>query len=100
MAELVKSTGKIDSTRWPAPILKLMLGRSDPQSLLKTLDLFSGDQLREKACEVFFYVGQYYLIEGNPEAAVNYFRRALGTGITSYIEYNGAKAELTRMGLL
>ena len=100
MVELETTAAKIDTARWPAPIFKLLLGQTDPQSLLKTLETFTGDQLRQKACEVFFYLGQYYLIEGNPEAAVTYFRRALGTGVTSYIEYNGAKAELTRMGLL
>ena len=100
MVDLVKAVDTIDATRWPGPIVKLFLGQTDPRRVLETLELFSGDARREKACEVFFYLGQYYLIEGNPEAAVTYFRRALGTGVTSFIEYNGAKAELTRMGLL
>ncbi len=40
------------------------------------------------------------MIEGDREAAATFFKRALDTGVTNFIEYTGANAELERMGLL
>ena len=100
MIDLVGGADKIDATPWPGPIVKLFLGQTDPRRVQATLEPLSGEARRKKAVEVFFYLGQYYLIEGNPDAAATYFRRALGTGVTTFIEFIGASAELSRMGLL
>ena len=53
---------------------------------------------RGKQCEAYFYVGQYLLIQGKRSEAVAMFQRDVATGLTGFIEYNAAKAELARLG--
>ena len=100
MVELVNYTDKIDANRWPGPVVKLFLGQVGPRDVMASLEGLSGDKLREQQCEALFYLGQYFIIEGDPETATTLFRQSLDTGITNFIEYTGAKAELERLGLL
>ena len=100
MVEMVGYAERIDVSRWPGPVIKLFLGQAGPREVMESLKGLSGDKRREQQCEALFYLGQYYMIEGNAEAAVSLFRRTLDTGVTKFNEYIGAKAELERLGLL
>jgi lipoprotein NlpI len=48
-------------------------------------------------CEVDFYLGEDALLRGQHEDAISFFRDTLATGVTTFVEYEGAKAELRHM---
>ncbi|MFX0200285.1 MAG: tetratricopeptide repeat protein [Candidatus Hodarchaeota archaeon] len=97
--ELSDNIKKADLGKWPGPVASILLEEISPQELLeKTKDK---DQRVEKQrqCEAYFYLGQYYLLKGDKEKAAQMFKLCLETKVTYYIEYTGAKVELGRMGL-
>lgn len=83
---------------WPGPVAALYLGRIGPDEL-RTFGVASEFQTQEqRMAEVTFYLGQYYLAQGDIAQARDYFQQTLATGVTSYFEYSGAVAELGRLG--
>ncbi len=76
----------------PRLVAEILLERKDPSSILKTL----ADD-KEKQCEVFFYVGEYYLLKNNTSKASKFFNDCISTGINYCIEYQAAKVELGRL---
>ncbi len=52
----------------------------------------------ERLCEAYFFVGEYYLLQGNKARAREMFGRAIETNAAELIEYKGARSELRRMG--
>jgi lipoprotein NlpI len=81
----------LDATEWPAPILALYLGRQTPEQALSAAS--SADQ----RCEAAFYVSEWQLWHHEIALAQTGFARALETCPHSYIEYQGARAELARL---
>ncbi len=55
---------------------------------------------RARVCVAYFFIGQHLLIGGNTGDAARMFRRAMDTGLKQFMPYQGAEAELRRMGLL
>jgi rhomboid protease GluP len=96
LAEQVKP---MDLDDWPGPVFSLYLGRAAPEEVLEATGDNDKKVQGERQCEAFFYLGQYYLLRGEKEKAVEMFRRAIDTGVTDFIEYGGARAELERLGL-
>jgi lipoprotein NlpI len=45
----------------------------------------------------YFYLGEYTMIAGKQEAAGRLFQQSVDTGVTTSIEYTGARAELKRL---
>jgi len=83
---------------WPGPVSALYLGRIGPDEL-RAYGVASEFQTKEqRMAEVTFYLGQYYLAQGDIAQARDYFQQTLATGVTSYFEYSGAVAELGRLG--
>ena len=51
----------------------------------------------EQECELYFYLGQYYLLAGKLAEAEAALNRAIKTGVRDFTEYAGAIAELKRL---
>ena len=77
--------------------MSLYLGTKTPQEILELADVKNLKRRREKECEAYYSIGQLVLLEGNSSEAVRMFRASVATGVTSFVEYQGAKAELRRM---
>ncbi len=97
--ELARNATKVDLSDWPGPVVSMFLGEVAPQQVLAAAKHPDERKQRERECEAFFYIGQYHLLQGNKGEAAKLFRKALDTGITHFVEYIGAKAELERLGL-
>lgn len=97
-ATLEGHAAALDLGAWPGPVVSLYLGRAEPDRLLALAGDPDPVKRREKACEAYFYLGQYFLLKGRRDEAAKMFRLALDTGVTAFIEYAGAKAELERLG--
>ena len=52
-----------------------------------------------RTCEAYFYAGAKWLIAGNKEAAGDYFRKSIASGVTNFHEYSSALAELKLLKL-
>ena len=99
--ELAEKAGGIDLARWPGVLVSLFLGRATQEEVLAAAmkGANAGEQ-REKLCVAFFYLGQHHLLQGDKEGAIRLFKKALGTGVTTYIQYGAAREELKRLGAL
>jgi len=89
-------TNRLDLTKWPGPVLKLFLGTTTPDGLFAEAKDRDKTAENQKLCEVYFYLGQYYLIMGEASKARNMFEHCLDTGVKAFIEYRGAKIELAK----
>lgn len=42
---------------------------------------------KERECEAYFYLGQYYLLRNDKEKAAQMFKLCLEIKVTSFVEY-------------
>ena len=85
-------------TIYPGPVAALYLGFISPDAM-RAYGVASEFQTQaQRTAEVTFYLGQYYLAQGDVAQARDYLQKTLATGVTSYFEYSGAVADLGRIG--
>ncbi len=90
-------TGTVPADQWPRPIIDLYLGGTTAERVLATVPAGGDTAARERACEAYFYVGYYYLLNGDNGRAAELFQRALDTQVPYFNEYRSAEAELWRL---
>lgn len=90
--ELAARAAKLATRIWPSPVVDLLLGK---RSLEATMAAAPGADQR---CEVQFYAGALYLVRGERQAAIELLRAAAQSCPENFIEYDGARAELERLG--
>jgi lipoprotein NlpI/transglutaminase-like putative cysteine protease len=77
---------------WTKSILDAML---DNNRYDDTLKLAKDDaNPLSKLCELYFYMGEKYLIEGNNNRAREFFNKSIDTGIVEFNEYTMSKRNL------
>ena len=57
----------------------------------------SNKALTERLCEAYFYLGKYSQIQGDVNAAINFFKLTLSTNVYEFVEHRYAKLELDLM---
>ena len=82
---------------WIYKAALLYLGKATPEQVLDAARKGNPHKRREREAEAYFYIGQYYLVNGDEKAATGYFRKVVDTGITRFYEYTGAEVELRRL---
>ncbi|PDT28158.1 rhomboid family intramembrane serine protease [Rhizobium sp. L9] len=90
-ADLRAAAGEIDQAAWPYPIYRLFLHDLKPEEL--TAKAADSNQI----CEATFYVGEWYLFAGATQEARRRFEIALASCPTTFIEYDGARGELSKL---
>jgi len=95
---LERAARNLDLKQWPGPVVAMFLGRAAPKRVLARAKNRDAKRQREQRTEAFFYVGQYQLLRGARGAARALFRAALELGVKPFVEYTGARVELSRMG--
>jgi len=60
-------------------------------------DVTSNEALTERLCEAYFYLGKYSQLQGDVNAAINFFKLALSTNVYEFVEHRYAKLELDLM---
>jgi len=94
----------IDDSDWGGQIADLYLMNISQSEFIAglTKNVKSQNQLAERLCEAYFYLGIYTRMHGQPELALNYFRLALSTNVFEFIEHRYARQELynTRIELI
>ena len=96
-SEFAAKLGPLDKARWPAPVIDFLLGKSDPDALLRAAEHPDAETRRGQVCEAEFYVGEWHLLNLRLKEASDLLSRAEKNCPKTFIEYEGAVAELRRM---
>ncbi|MBU3003881.1 lipoprotein NlpI [Paraglaciecola arctica] len=96
IVELAQLRKNLDENNWATQIVDLYLGKSTENQLLGSLiaGVTSQQQLTDRLCEAYFYLGKYHSAKGNRGIASNYFKLALSTNVFEYVEHRYARLEL------
>jgi lipoprotein NlpI/predicted aspartyl protease len=96
-SEFSEKLGALDKAKWPAPVIDFLLGKSDPDALLRAAEHPDAETRRGQVCEAQFYVGEWHLLNLRLKEASDLLSRAEKNCPKTFIEYEGAVAELRRM---
>jgi lipoprotein NlpI len=96
LKSLEKARNVLDNDNWATRMVDLYLDRVTENQLLSGLiqGVVSQQQLTDRLCEAYFYLGKYHAARGNRGVASNYFKLALSTNVFEYVEYRYARLEL------
>jgi lipoprotein NlpI len=96
MLELAQQRESLDEKNWATQLVDLYLEKITEHELLNSLvsGVTSQQQLTDRLCEAYFYLGKYHAARGNKGIASNYFKLALSTNVFEYVEYRYARLEL------
>jgi tetratricopeptide (TPR) repeat protein len=97
-SRLADATQQIDMTKWPAPVIRLFLGQFTPEALLAAADDPKAETKKGQVCEANFYTAELALQQGNKDEAKRLFALAAADCPRTFIEYEGAMAELKALG--
>jgi len=98
LQEFTRNSATINRKKWPGPVVDLHLGTTNPETI-STVGLSDIDTKArlERACEVEFYLGTFYLEQGDRVEAGRRFEAAVNACPLGLIERGAAKAELIRL---
>ncbi|MFT5838549.1 MAG: lipoprotein NlpI [Flavobacteriales bacterium] len=96
LIELAEQRKNLDEKNWATQLVDLYLDKTTESELLNTLisGVTSQQQLTDRLCEAYFYLGKYHSARGNRGIASNYFKLALSTNVFEYVEHRYARLEL------
>lgn len=99
MAELRDAQLQIPDTQWALQIVAFYNGDISQAALLD--DVLEGvgnqQQLNERLCELYFYLGKYHAIQGNKVLANNFYKLSLSTNVYEFVEHRFARVELNKL---
>ena len=94
---LAQEAGTSGSGPWPAPIVALYLGTAAPDAVMRAIPQLAAGRNRDLQCEAGFYVGQWHVLRGAREPAAKLLKEAEHTCPRTFLEHEGAVAELRRL---
>ena len=96
MIELAQHRKNLDENNWATQLVDLYLEKTTESELLNSLisGVTSQQQLTDRLCEAYFYLGKYHSARDNMGVASNYFKLALSTNVFEYVEHRYARLEL------
>ena len=84
--------------QWPGVLLQFYLGE---KSEAQILEKYANDPIQsrlEKSCEASYYIGEYYLINGQVDRALVYFKKAIATGLSEFLSFRNSKSHIKNLG--
>jgi rhomboid protease GluP len=75
----------------------LYLGNTTPDAAIKAASHPDANRQRELRCEAAFYIAEWHIVRNARDAALPLLREAESTCPRSFIEREGAAAELRRL---
>ncbi|KPC54642.1 DUF3857 domain-containing protein [Amantichitinum ursilacus] len=82
---------------WPAPVLALFAGKATPEQVLNAAQSKAGLEGRMASTEASFYVGEFYLAQGDTDRARTLFEQSRQQGVTNFYEYAMSGFELKQL---
>ena len=96
-SQLDEATKQIDMSKWPAPIIRLFLGGTTFEAMLKAADDATPIKMKGQVCEAHFYAGELALGQGGTDEAMRLLHLAADGCPRHYVEWFAARAELHRL---
>jgi tetratricopeptide (TPR) repeat protein len=96
---LKQLSARLDMARWPAPVVRLLLGELTLEQALAAADHADPKTRNDQACTVHFLSGQLALLEARKDDAQRLFRLAAADCSRSSIERSSAQSELRLLGV-
>ncbi|WP_197507486.1 tetratricopeptide repeat protein [Mesorhizobium sp. AA23] len=93
-SELRAATGKLDMTKWPAPVARMLLGDLAPAEVLAAADDPNPQTRQGQVCDANFYTAELSRLQGHSDEAVRLYRLAVSDCPKSFVEYRGATMAL------
>jgi hypothetical protein len=99
-------TGKFPVQKWPGPVVQFYAGRLHEDEVLKAAASADPKIDKEQRCEAYDYLAMAYLLKlggvqgdapSNASKAQEYLEKCVATGVTNFVEYLAAQAELGRL---
>jgi lipoprotein NlpI len=78
-------------------LVRFLLGEVSEDSLSRASDDKDERTSRGRKCEAYFYIAVRHLIEGRKEKTRDCLAKCLETGLSAFMEYKAAEAELKRL---
>jgi lipoprotein NlpI len=97
-SRLAEAATHVDMTNWPGAVIRLYLGQLTPEAVLAAADDPNPEIKRGQVCEANFYGGELALINDGGGDAVRLLKLAASDCPKTFIEYDGAIAELKLLG--
>lgn len=93
---LKTARSRLSESNWATSIVDFYLGDISEDALITRLfaGVTSQDQLTDRLCEVYFYLGKHYVASEKFGKATNYFKLTLSTNVYDYVEHRYARLEL------
>tara|TARA_B100001094_G_scaffold333368_1_gene411145 strand:- start:1863 stop:2723 length:861 start_codon:yes stop_codon:yes gene_type:complete len=88
----------LDDHQWDSKLIDLMLGKISKNEIFiqSSMQLTYRNEMAERMCEVYFYMGKQAQIDQDHLAAIDYFKLALATNVYDFVEHRYARLELYR----
>jgi tetratricopeptide (TPR) repeat protein len=74
--ELAQQAAKVDSTQWPAPVLKMFLGQMTASQVLGAASDPDAGKEKKQSCDANFFTGEEALMQKQEKAAFSRFQIA------------------------
>jgi lipoprotein NlpI len=95
--ELLERDTRGAGSGWPAAVIALYVGRTNPESIIVAAGDPDPVRRREFRCEADFYIAHWHLIKGDRPRAQTMLQEVQRACAKNMLEYEGTLAELKRM---
>ena len=97
--ELASAYARLTTDNWSRRIVGFFLQELSQKELLDSViaGIENQQQLNERLCELYFYLGKYHVHQGNLSIANNFFKLSLSTNVYEFVEYRFARVELNKL---
>jgi lipoprotein NlpI len=90
--DLINYIDGVNLKVWPGAIVRLYLGQVPVEDVINALSNNMRHWSNGNRCEAYFYLGQYFLLRGDRTNALRFFKQAVKTKATGFMEYEFAVA--------
>lgn len=96
---LMTAARKLDLRKWPGPVILLLVGDLEESQALTRAGADNDTANPLIRCEGLFFAGQLQLMDGDPERAIEHFKKILGIKAIDVCDHTVAIVELRRLGV-
>ena len=89
---------RLDMTKWPAPLVRMLLGDQTPEMALADADDPDSATKNEHVCEANVFIAEFQRLQHHDDEALRLYRLALSGCPRDFMEYTAATSALRVMG--